>query len=325
MKTIVKAILTGILLTAACVAQSAPIKVLPWNNHSAAMSLTFDDARAVHLDVAIPELNKRHMRASFFLIVSKLTRLDDWRKAQGQGHEIGNHTVCHQHSSDLTKETEELEVEDAKKFLDSNFHADVAIFAYPYGEISPGLLYWVKRYDFAARDGRREAELAYVKSNSQPDWYNLPSQPSYAKYDAAVYKSWVDKAASLQAWTTLQIHGIGDSSTGYEPIPGDTFLEFLDYLKAAQDKGMWVAPFGEVAAYFRAQKIVEAAAPQVANGETRLNWQVPAVFRHGVVLKVTASQPRARLYQAKHELRPDKEGLYSVAFDAGELVVRGAR
>ena len=41
-------------------------------------------------------------------------------------------------------------------------------------------------------------------------------------------------------------------------------------MKAAESRGLWVAPFGEVAAYFRAQKIVEAAQPQVANGETEV-------------------------------------------------------
>ena len=86
-------------------------------------------------------------------------------------------------------------MEDAKKFLDSNFKSDILTFAYPYTEVSPGLLYWVKRYDFAARGGRGDEHSLYIKSDSQPDWYNLPSQPSYTKYDAAIYKGWIDKDA----------------------------------------------------------------------------------------------------------------------------------
>ena len=49
--------------------------------------------------------------------------------------------------------------------------------------------------------------------DTQPDWYNLPSQPSFTKYAATVYKGSVDKAVSMNAWTTLQIHGIGDPWT----------------------------------------------------------------------------------------------------------------
>lgn len=326
----------GILITsllAACCsaqtfAQTSTFKVLPWNNHAAALSLTFDDSRAVHLDVAVPELNRRHLRASFFLIVSKTTRIDDWRKVQLQGHEIGNHSVTHEHPADLNKAGEELQVEDAKKFLDSNFKSDITTFAYPYTELSPGLLYWVKRYDFAARGGRGDGSQVYIKSDVrsdvQPDWYNLPSQPSYTKYDASTYKAWIDKAISSSAWTVLQIHGIGDPSTGFEPIPTNTFIESLDYAKAAESRGLWVAPFGEVAAYFRAQTIVEAAQPQEVKGEKKFSWQVPAPFPHGVVLKVAVNgSTRARLFQGGRELRRGKDGAYAVAFDSRELVVKG--
>ena len=82
MKKSVNTILMVAVLTGCCLAQTSAFKVLPWNGHSAALSLTFDDSRAVHLDVVVPELNKRHLHATFFLIVSKTTRLDDWRKAQ---------------------------------------------------------------------------------------------------------------------------------------------------------------------------------------------------------------------------------------------------
>ncbi len=320
----VQLILIATLLAGCCSAQTSALKVLPWNNHAAALSLTFDDSRAVHLDVAVPELNQRHMRASFFLIVSKTTRLDDWRRVKSRGHEIGNHSVSHEHAADLDKASEELQVEDAQNFLESNFHANVITFAYPYTEVSPGLLYWVKRCNFAARGGRGDGSQVYIKSDAQPDWLNLPSQPSYTKYDIATYKSWIDRDISLTAWTILQIHGIGDSSTGFEPIPSKTFTEFLDYAQAAEARGLWIAPFGEVAAYFRAQKILEATPAQVGKEGKTFTWQTPSPFPHGVVLKVAVNGGnRARLFQAGRELRRGKDGVYSVSFDAKDLVVRG--
>jgi peptidoglycan/xylan/chitin deacetylase (PgdA/CDA1 family) len=324
MKTFVQVILIVSWFVGRCSAQVPTLKVMPWNNHVAALSLTFDDSRPVHLDVVVPELNKRHLHATFFLIVSKTTRLDEWRKARMQGHEIGNHSVSHEHPGELSKETEELQVEDAKKFLDSNFSSDIITFAYPFAEVSPGLLFWVKRYDFAARGGHQDGDLVYVKSDAQPDWYNLPSQASYTKYDATVYKGGIDKDILMNAWTIFQIHGIGDPSTGFEPIPSGTFIELLDYLKAAEAKGLWVAPFGEVAAYFRAQKIFQAVQPQVASGEKKFTWQAPIPFPHGVVLKVVLhGSPHARLYQGGHELHRNKDGIYSVSFDSRELIVKG--
>src|ERR1700733_11004937 len=318
-------VLMSSLLTGLGFAQTPTLRVLPWNGHSAAVSLTFDDARPVHLDVVVPELNKRHLNATFFVIVSKLTRLDDWRRAQAQGHEIGNHSVTHQHPAELNQGSEELEVEDAKKFLDSNFKSDVTIFAYPYCELSSGLLFWVKRYDFAARGWQGDGESAYVTSDTQPDWYNLPSQPAYTRYDATVYRSWIDKAFAMHAWTTIQIHGIGDPSTGFEPIPTDTFFSLLDSLKAEESRGLWVAPFGTVAAYLRAQKIVEAAQPQIENGDEKVVLKAPDPFPTGVVLKIViAGGAQNHVYQGNRELHPDKNGVYLVSFDSGEITIKRA-
>src|SRR6266567_5514554 len=100
-------LLVSVLSVACCSAQTRAFTVLPWDDHRAAVSLTFDDARPVQLDEAVPELNKRHLRGTFFVIISKLTRLDKWRQAQADGHEIGNHTLTHEHPVALTKEGEE--------------------------------------------------------------------------------------------------------------------------------------------------------------------------------------------------------------------------
>lgn len=323
MLRVIRILVVSGLLGSVCLAQQTSFKVLPWDNHIAAVSLTFDDARPVQLDVAVPELNKRHLHATFFVIVSKLARLDEWRKVQLEGHEIGNHSLTHQHPDVLDKAGEEIQVEDAKLFLDSNFHSDILIFAYPYSEISPGTAYWVKRYDFAARGWRGAGDLLYVAAESDPDWYNLPSQPAFTKYDLAVYKAWIEKAISMQAWTTLQIHGIGDPSTGFEPIPASTFTSLLDYLQDKQEKDLWVAPFGEVAAYLRAQRILEKGRPQITNNEQKFTWDMPKPFPKGVILKVMVADHDARLLQNNHELHRSKGGVYSVSFDARELTIRG--
>src|SRR5579871_5151645 len=324
MKKVLHAGLVCSLLTACSWAQTHVFKILPWNDHQAAVSLTFDDADTVQLDRVVPELNKRHLHGTFFLTIARLTRIDDWRKAQQEGHEIGNHSVTHEHAATLTKAGEETQVEDAKKFLDSNFRTSVGIFAYPYEESSPGLIFWVKRYDFAARGWQGRGEARYVKPDADPDWYNLPSQPVYTQYGPAVYQGWVDKALSMGAWTTIQMHGIDDPSTGWEPIPSTTFEFLLDYLQAKQREGLWVAPFGEVAAYFRAQRILERTAPRPVNGGQQFTWNVPSLFPQGVVLKVRVPEAKhAQLWQGGRRLHADRKGIYSVSFDARELLVEG--
>ena len=67
----------------------------------------------------------------------------------------------------------------------------------------------------------------------------------------------------------------------------------------------------------------QAETHQVEDGG-RFTWSPPQPFPRGVMLK-TRVRPggRCRVFQRGHELHPDKRGVYSVSFDAGELVLRG--
>jgi peptidoglycan/xylan/chitin deacetylase (PgdA/CDA1 family) len=64
----------------------------------AAVSLAYDDGLDSHLDIALPALNRYGFKGSFYLTLSSTAvrdRLEEWRAAAGQGHELGNHTVFH--------------------------------------------------------------------------------------------------------------------------------------------------------------------------------------------------------------------------------------
>lgn len=70
----------------------------------AAVSLSYDDALDSQLDVAIPALNKHQIKGSFYLTLANPSvskRMQEWRKAAQQGHELGNHTLFHQCSASM--------------------------------------------------------------------------------------------------------------------------------------------------------------------------------------------------------------------------------
>lgn len=75
-------------------------KPFTWpNGAKAAVNLAYDDALDSQLDNAIPTLNKYGIRGTFYLNVvspTLTTRLDDWRAAAKNGHELGNHSIFHQ-------------------------------------------------------------------------------------------------------------------------------------------------------------------------------------------------------------------------------------
>ncbi|MCF2950007.1 polysaccharide deacetylase family protein [Paraglaciecola aquimarina] len=63
-----------------------------------AISLSYDDALDSQLDNALPALNKRGLKASFYVVPLSQAfknRIEEWKQLARQGHELGNHTLFH--------------------------------------------------------------------------------------------------------------------------------------------------------------------------------------------------------------------------------------
>ena len=314
-------LLAGLFLSASFLAaKDAPFQILPWNGYKAALSLTYDDGDPIHLDFAIPEMNKRNLRGTFYLITGKMDRLDEWKKAFQAGQEIGNHTVTHRHTSELSPADERTEVESAKAALEKLTGQPVLTFAYPYVEESPGIKKWVAANDFIARGGGQNNN--YLTPDMNPDWYDIPSQATQTVYAGETYKNWVDTDLSAGAWTVLMIHAI-EGSNWYQPIKKKTYLDFLDYL-VKKRKDLWIAPFVEVGAYWKAQKVLEAAEPVRVGTTTVVKWDKIPRFPAGVKLKLDIEGEGLKVAQGGQALKADPPGVYEISFDAGELTLENA-
>jgi peptidoglycan/xylan/chitin deacetylase (PgdA/CDA1 family) len=299
-------------------------RVLAWNGHKGAVSLTFDDGEPVHLDIAVPELNRRRLRATFFLIANKVTRVEEWRKVPAEGHEIASHSLDHRHAAELSPADEVKQVQDARTRLEADLPVRAWTFAYPFVEISSGLKAAVGRFHILARGAGGDP---YLKPETQPDWLNIPSQVTLTATPLATYQNWIDTALAQRAWTVFMIHSIENPQPWYEPVPKATFLALLDHLSRRQNEGLWVAPFGEVGAYWQAQKSFEAALVETAGDgrHARWSWTVPAIFPRDVVLKVRLEGEGSwQVSQAGEILPPDADGVYSVAFDLKQLSISPA-
>jgi peptidoglycan/xylan/chitin deacetylase (PgdA/CDA1 family) len=298
---------------------SAPVlTVLPWNGAQAAVSLTFDDGDPSQWETAIPALNQRHLKATFFLIACNIANKPVWIRAYRAGHEVGNHSMTHGHPADYTPAQVETETTGAQQKLQADLGADVVTFAYPYREITPAMEESIRRTHIAARGGWRPSY--YMKPGDDPDWYDIPSQLTLTDTPLATYVDWIDDALSERAWTVFMIHAIEGAPWGYQPMPKATFYGLLDRL---QDNRMWVAPFGTVCAYWQAQKIVEKASPGWDGRAWNYAWTVPGGFPKGVTLKVRLAEPRVGgIRQAGKAIVPDAAGDYVISFDAARLAVQ---
>ena len=82
-------IIPGIILALAIsgMTQSASAQGMTWpEGKHAAIVLTYDDGLPSQLDVAIPQLDRAGLRATFFLNDVKPENIDRWRDAQSASH-----------------------------------------------------------------------------------------------------------------------------------------------------------------------------------------------------------------------------------------------
>jgi peptidoglycan/xylan/chitin deacetylase (PgdA/CDA1 family) len=323
MKTLAFLIALVFLSTWAGAQEMLPsVSVAPWNGHKAAISLTFDDSDPSHLDVAIPELNQRGLHGTFFLIVNRTDRKDEWRKALEKGHELGNLTLDHEHPNVLTPDQTESQVEGAQAVLRKTFGIPIYSFAYPYTEITPDLRKWVEQTSFIARGGYGNGNY-YMKPESEPDWFNIPSQMTQTNTPFSTYQNWLDQDFQFGAWMVFMIHGLEGTPWGYQPISKKIFEQILDALQA---RDFWVQTFSGVGAYWKAEKIFEKTQPSESGNERKWTWDLPGNFPAEVALKLelekNSGSSSAELSQKGRVISPDGQGFYAVQMDAQELTER---
>lgn len=116
----------------------------------AALSLTFDDARLTQPDVGLPILDSHGVKATFYVMAAPAAqRLEVWRQAVRNGHEIGNHTATHPCSGNFafsrhnalesyTLDRIEAEMAEADAQIEDLLGVIPSTFAYPCGQTYVG-------------------------------------------------------------------------------------------------------------------------------------------------------------------------------------------
>ena len=231
----------------------------------AAVSLSFDDGRLSQVDVGTPLLDQYGVKATFVLVPSNVEkRLDKWKTAAANGHEIGNHTLYHPCSGNFSWSKERaLENYTLKKMrkelIESNRQIEhllgikSTVFAYPCGSTYVGR--GVKTRSYVPLI----AEL-FIAGRCWLD--ETPNDPSFCDFaqltgmemdgkDFDQILPLIESSKKNGSWLVLAGHEIGASGNQ------TTRVEMLKKLIAyAQDpaNGIWIAPMGEIAKYVRVHR-----------------------------------------------------------------------
>ena len=247
----------------------------------AAVSLTYDDGRTNHLELAIPDLERFQFRGTFYLTATPGLEkyVSRWRAAFARGHEIGNHSFSHPTRDELSRyDANDIlaDVGFGALWLKKRFVPDVnRTFAYPYGEVGIGPNHSDREsYANAISRYHRVARTAKGPPNDPFD-ARLPLTVASASWFDTTdglhltdLKGYCETARRHRHWAIIVFHDVIASTapTGNQ-ICQKTHLEFLAYLKHER---FWVAPVKEVANYIFQNLALEtrSALGSTANSET---------------------------------------------------------
>jgi len=120
-----------------------------------APEITFDDGNASDAQIALPELEKRGLRAVFFLLSGRIGKAGslsqaDVRSLAEAGHTIGLHGTAHRDWRGLDAAGRQAELRDARHSLAELAGAPVTLAAAPFGLYDRGVSAALAEEGFAA-------------------------------------------------------------------------------------------------------------------------------------------------------------------------------
>ena len=228
----------------------------------AAVSLSFDDARASQIDVGLPLLKKWDRKVTFYVTPDAAAkRLAGWKQAVDDGHEIANHSLTHPCTAnyafsarnaleDYDLRSMARQLDEANERIEKLLGVRPATFAYPCGLKFVGRGLDVRSYVPLVAERFIVGRGYLDESPNDPAVTDL-AQAMGTPFDDADFpfmKGVVDAAAKEGRWVIFVGHDIGDRR---HQSTGTAALEALfAYLKDPAN-GIWAGTVAEIGTYIR--------------------------------------------------------------------------
>ncbi len=230
------------------------------------LSLSFDDARLSQIDNGMPLFDKYGVKATFYVSPANMeNRLEGWRDAVSNGHDIGNHSIYHSCSGNYgwpqeralenyTLAKMNAELDSASKIIKDKLGINPVSFGYPCGQTFVGSGTKTKSY----------IPLVSAMFETGREWRSeRPNYPIYCdmarlngmEMDGKSFdeiKELIEFAKKQGAWLILVGHEINNDKGNLT-----TLLSTLDALcKYAMDpsNGIWIDNVHNIASYINNQR-----------------------------------------------------------------------
>lgn len=244
-------------------AEAKPGNHFEWpNGKRAAVSLSFDDSRLSQIDAGLAVLRKEGVKATFYVQAPGVEkRLEGWKTAVAEGHEIGNHTVTHPCTGNYPfSRNNALEDYDLKKMaqqMDENnqqIHKLLGVnptdFAYPCGLKFVGRGREIKSYVPLVAERFLSGRGYLDEAPNDPSFVDL-AQAMGTPFDDLTFdqmKKLVDEAAQNGSWIIFVGHEMG--SRAYQTTDLQALHQLCEYLKNPAN-GIWLGTVEQIGTYVR--------------------------------------------------------------------------
>ena len=239
-----------------------------------AISLTFDDARFSQIDRGIPILDRYGVKATFYVSMKGVEkRLDGWRAAVANGHEIGNHTVNHPCSinfpfiqperalENYTLERMDADLAGANEAIRSALGVTPETFAYPCGQTFVGR--GERLHSYIPLVARRfiVGRAAFNETPNRPELCDLAQATSFDVDCASIerVRELAEMTIQRNAWAILMSHETAD--TGRRQTLSLGTLEALCQLLGERRHEIWVDTAAAVGRFIRGKRAGQSSAP----------------------------------------------------------------
>ena len=244
-------------------ANQQPVRPSQWpEGKRMALSLSFDDGRVSQVDTGLALFRKHGIKVTFFLQGNQVEkRLDGWRQAVADGHEIGNHSMTHpctgnyefsRHNAleDYTLQMMDKQLEATNAQISRLLGVQPKTFAYPCGQKFVGRGWRTKSYvPLIAK--RFLVGRGYLdEAANDPEFCDL-AQALGTPFDDIDFEQMlkpIEQAANQGRWIIFVGHEIGER--GYQVTDTKALDALCDYAKDPAN-GIWLGTVAEIGAYIR--------------------------------------------------------------------------
>ena len=229
------------------------------------LSFSFDDGRLTQVDKGIPLLDKYGIKATFYLVPGAMEkRLEGWKIAAANGHDIGNHSLTHPCTGnfdwsrdnaleDYTLQEMSRNLDSANKRIKKQLDIQPVSFAYPCGQKYIGRGKETKSY-VSVVAGLFETGRGWLDEAPNDPLFCDLSQLTGMELDGKSFeqvKKIIETAKSTGKWLILAGHEMNDEGNQTSLL---STVEAICKYALDPANGIWIDNVHKIASYIREKR-----------------------------------------------------------------------